>query len=74
MATIVIRNTAAYSVARSRAHATSPRTTSATPSGVASMPSNVLAYLNLKKKLKVVSNTVPFIAEVASMAGATNRS
>ena len=60
--------------ARSSAQVTSPRTMSRTPSGVASMPSKVLAYLNLKKKLKVVSNTVPFMAEVASMVGATNTS
>jgi hypothetical protein len=30
--------------------------------------------LNLKKKPNVVSITVPFIAEVASIAGATNMS
>ena len=41
-------------------------------SGVASMASKLRAYLNLKKKLKVVSNTDPFIAATASSPGATN--
>jgi len=32
----------------------------------------VWAYLNLKKKAKVVSNTQPVMAAVATRAGATN--
>ena len=42
------------------------------PSGVASIASKVFAYLYLKKKLNVVSNTAPFIAAAASRPGATN--
>ena len=42
------------------------------PSGVDSIASNVFAYLYLKKKLNVVSNTAPFIAAAARSPGATN--
>ena len=41
-------------------------------SGVASIASKVCAYLNLKKKLNVVSSTAPFIAAAAISPGATN--
>ena len=57
---------------RISAHATSPRATSPTSSGVASIASKVCAYLNLKKKLNVVSSTAPFIAAAAINPGATN--
>jgi hypothetical protein len=61
-------------VLRSRAHTDSPTATSATSSGVARIASKVLAYLYLTKKLKVVSNTTPFMADTASMPGATKTS
>ena len=41
-------------------------------SGVASIWSKSLSYLSLKKKLYVLSSTEPFIADAASMPGATN--
>ena len=41
-------------------------------SGVASIWSKSLSYLSLKKKSKVESSIAPFIAEAASMPGATN--
>jgi hypothetical protein len=59
---------------RSSAQVSSPTATSVVRSGVASMASKLRAYLNLKKKLKVVSNTAPFIAAAASRPGATNDS
>ena len=50
----------------------SPRATSVVVSGVASIWSNSLLYFSLKKKLNVESSRAPFIAEAASMPGATN--
>ena len=41
-------------------------------SGVASIWSKSLLYFSLKKKLKVLSSSEPFIADAASMPGATN--
>ena len=41
-------------------------------SGVASIWSKSLLYFSLKKKLNVESSSAPFIAEAASMPGATN--
>jgi hypothetical protein len=41
-------------------------------SGVASIWSKSLLNFSLKKKLNVESSTEPFIAEAASMPGATN--
>ena len=52
-------------------HAISPEATSLGSTGVASAPSYVFPYFSLKKML-VDSNTAPFMAEAASMAGATN--
>src|SRR5690349_9936540 len=40
--------------------------------GVASTASNVFMYFSLKKKLNVVSDSAPDMADTASMAGATN--
>src|SRR5690242_12026068 len=68
---IVSRNTAEYTVPRTNAHATSPAAMSRTESGVASIASYVFMYLNFTKKLTVVSKIAPFIAAVASNAGAT---
>ncbi len=49
----------------------SPAAMSATPTGVASIDSYVRAYRSLKNMLYVASKIAPFIAEMASMAGAT---
>ena len=50
----------------------SPSATSRMPSGVASTPSYVFSHLSFAKTLIVDSMTAPFIAEAASIAGATN--
>ena len=50
----------------------SPTATSRGPIRVASTESYSLAYLSLKKTLYVESKTAPFIADEASIAGATN--
>jgi hypothetical protein len=55
-----------------RAQAISPTATSMTVSGVARIDWKVRLKWSLKKKLKVASATAPFIAPVASRAGATN--
>ena len=57
---------------RSSDQVSSPRATSAVVSGVASICSNSFSYFSLKKKLNVESRSAPFIAEAASMPGATN--
>ncbi len=56
---------------RSSAQVTSPAATSRADIGVASIASYVFMYLYLTKKLNVVSKIDPFIADVASSAGAT---
>src|SRR5262249_46360091 len=71
---IVARNAPEYAVPRAIAQPISPSAMSVVPRGVASMASKVFAYLYLKKKLNVVSNTDPFIAEPARSPGATNTS
>ena len=57
---------------RSSDQLSSPRAMSIVVSGVASIWSKSLLYLSLKKKLNVESSSEPFIAEAASMPGATN--
>jgi hypothetical protein len=57
---------------RSIAQPSSPSAISNGRTGVARMPSYSLAYFILKKKLKVVSDSAPLIADEASIAGATN--
>src|SRR4030088_3362387 len=68
------RNAGDYTGPFSGPHDTSQGATSVARIGVASMASKLRAYLNLKKKLNVVSNTDPFIAATASSPGATNLS
>src|SRR5215207_8073972 len=70
MTSITRQNAAAYTPARTSAQPISPLAMSTGASGVASIASYNLAYLNLKKTLRVVSYTTPFIAELANMAGA----
>src|SRR6266542_4095244 len=72
IASITTTNIAEYAAPRSSAQVTSPVATSHGRSGVASTASYSLAYFILKKMLYVESKTAPFIAEDASMAGATN--
>src|SRR3954447_17200917 len=69
---ITMRNATAYRNPRNSAQAISPTAISPTLTGVARIASYVLAYLSLKNTLKVESNTAPFIADDASIAGATN--
>ena len=57
---------------RSSDQVSSPRAMSLVVSGVASIWSKSLLYFSLKKKLNVESSSEPFIAEAASMPGATN--
>jgi hypothetical protein len=54
------------------AQASSPSAISIGRSGVASIPSYSFMNFIFPKKLKVVSDSAPLIAEDASMAGATN--
>ena len=68
---MTIMKAMAYSPPRISAQPISPRATSPERMGVASAASYSLAYLSRKKMLKVESKIAPFIAEVASSAGAT---
>ncbi len=70
-AAITIRNGMAYRPPRISAQPISPAAMSPELIGVASAESYSLAYLSRKKTLKVESITAPFMAEVASRAGAT---
>ncbi len=65
-------NPIAYRPPRMTAQPSSPSAMSPGDSGVDRIAVNVLLYLSLKKKLNVLSLIAPFIAAVASNAGATN--
>src|ERR1035438_139017 len=62
---------AEYTVARDKAQRTSPRAMSVTSSGVASNASYECEIFKRKNVLKIESIMAPFIAEVASIPGAT---
>src|SRR5580692_1616391 len=66
-------NDAEYIVARVNAHRTSPMAMSVTSRGVDNSASYEWEIFSLKNVLKIESIIAPFIAEAASMPGATNR-